>query len=213
MSTTHDSHLMKMAATEAKQSSTEIPEILDEGLFVVPVRQDQADLSNYTSMVLNSKNPVQLLVPRDPTRKRATVLADNNVILASSSAVAGQATLLATTSTLLGFYLPANTPLQIESVAPVWVAQITVTAPSFPATTVAQANTFPFPVQVVISAGTVTAVAVNGVTVGAGDGTYNVPAFGAITVTYTGSPTWTWNVINGLTHVSVAVEKYENASS
>ena len=65
-------------------------------------------------------------------------------------------------------------------------------APSFPLTTVPYVSLFPVPVLVTISAGTVTNDAVNGTNVGSGDGSYVVPAFGTITVTYTGSPTWTW---------------------
>lgn len=68
-------------------------------------------------------------------------------------------------------------------------------APSFPATTVAQVSTYPFPVLVTISAGTITDVTVNGSSVGSTDGTYVLPALGSITVTYTGSPTWTWTAV------------------
>jgi hypothetical protein len=64
--------------------------------------------------------------------------------------------------------------------------------PAVPATTVAAQNTSANPVQVVISGGTVTVVAVNGVTVGSGDGTYAVPGYGSIAVTYSGVPTWAW---------------------
>lgn len=70
-----------------------------------------------------------------------------------------------------------------------------VSAPGFPATTVPLASTYLTPVLVKISAGTVTSVVVNGVQVGTGDGVYVLPALGTITVTYTGSPTWTWTAI------------------
>jgi hypothetical protein len=68
-------------------------------------------------------------------------------------------------------------------------------APSFPLTTVAQVSPYPFPVLVTIAAGTVTNVTVNGQTAGTADGTYVLPALGSITVTYTGSPTWTWTAV------------------
>jgi hypothetical protein len=67
-----------------------------------------------------------------------------------------------------------------------------LTAPGVPLTTVVVQNTFGFPVQVVISAGTMTAVIVNGVTVGSGAGTYWIPKDGSISLTYTVAPTWTW---------------------
>lgn len=70
-----------------------------------------------------------------------------------------------------------------------------VSTPSFPATTVAQVSTYNFPVLVTIAAGTVTDVSVNGSSVGSGDGSYLLPAFGSITVTYTGSPTWAWAAV------------------
>lgn len=64
--------------------------------------------------------------------------------------------------------------------------------PAVPATTVAVTNTNPNPVQVVISGGTLTAVKVNGATVGVIAGTYVVPASGTISITYTVAPTWVW---------------------
>lgn len=71
-----------------------------------------------------------------------------------------------------------------------------VTQPAVPASTVAQQNVNQFPVQVVISAGTITAVVVNGVTVGSGAGTYTVPANGSISITYTVAPTWVWTALS-----------------
>jgi hypothetical protein len=70
--------------------------------------------------------------------------------------------------------------------------------PSVPASTVAQQNVNTYPVQVVISAGTITAVVVNGITVGSAAGTYTVPAFGSISITYSVAPTWVWSNAGGL---------------
>lgn len=66
------------------------------------------------------------------------------------------------------------------------------TTPAFPASTVPVQNTNPFPVRVVITGGTATVTQVNGVTVGAGDGTFIVPSGASIAVTYTVAPTWVW---------------------
>jgi hypothetical protein len=66
--------------------------------------------------------------------------------------------------------------------------------PAVPASTTPVTNTSPLPASVVISAGTLTNVSVNGVTVGAGDGTYTVPAGATIAVTYSVAPTWTWTL-------------------
>lgn len=72
-----------------------------------------------------------------------------------------------------------------------------VATPSVPATTVAVQNTNPGPVQVVITAGTMTAVIINGVTVGAGAGTYTVPPAGTISMTFSVAPTWAWSAVGG----------------
>ena len=65
--------------------------------------------------------------------------------------------------------------------------------PAVPASTVAVQNPGTYPVTVVITGGTMTAVIVNGVTVGTGAGTYIVPAAGSISMTYTVAPTWAWS--------------------
>ena len=65
--------------------------------------------------------------------------------------------------------------------------------PAVPATTVAVQNSNPYAVTVVITGGTMTAVVVNSVTVGTGAGTYIVPAAGAISMTFSGAPTWAWS--------------------
>jgi hypothetical protein len=70
--------------------------------------------------------------------------------------------------------------------------------PAVPATGVAAQNTSALPVSVVISANgaTITNVVVNGVSVGTAAGTYTVPAFGAISISYTvATPTWTWTTL------------------
>lgn len=68
-----------------------------------------------------------------------------------------------------------------------------VSTPSVPLSTVAQSNPNPFTAKVVITGGTMTNVSVNGATVGTGAGTYLVPAFGTITMTYSVAPTWAWS--------------------
>lgn len=67
--------------------------------------------------------------------------------------------------------------------------------PAVPLTTVPVQNISGVPFSVVISAGTVTLVTVNGTTVGTGDGTYTVPAGASIAVTYSVAPTWAWTAV------------------
>jgi hypothetical protein len=74
----------------------------------------------------------------------------------------------------------------------VWPFSFPGNAPSVPASTVNATNTNPWAIAVAITGGTLTAVTVNGVVVGAVAGTYFVPAGGTINVTYSVAPTWTW---------------------
>lgn len=73
-----------------------------------------------------------------------------------------------------------------------WDYSDAVSAPGFPLTTVPVTNTTGAPVFVDLSSGTVTEVYINSVSAGTTDGYYLLPAGGTISVTYTGSPTWTW---------------------
>jgi hypothetical protein len=67
-----------------------------------------------------------------------------------------------------------------------------VTAPSVPATTVALQNPFWRHAWVVVSGGTVTAIAVDGVATGLTSGSFRVPSGKTITLTYSAAPTWKW---------------------
>jgi hypothetical protein len=70
----------------------------------------------------------------------------------------------------------------------------TLAAPGIGATGVAVQNPYPYPTAVFIGGGTVTNVQVNGISVGTTtNNTYYVPAYGALTVTYSVAPTLTWN--------------------
>ncbi len=68
----------------------------------------------------------------------------------------------------------------------------TVTAPAVPGNNVVIQNPFPHPVQIVISGGTMTAVVINGVTLGSGAGTYQCGPKQSIKLSYTVAPTWTF---------------------
>lgn len=74
--------------------------------------------------------------------------------------------------------------------------------PAVPATGVAQQNVNNYPVQVVISpnGATITNVSVNGISVGTAAGTYTVPAYGSISISYSvATPTWVWSNTNTAT--------------
>jgi hypothetical protein len=59
------------------------------------------------------------------------------------------------------------------------------------ATTVASVNPNPVPVDITVSGGTVTVIAVGGVVTGQTSGTFRIPPAGSITITYSVGPTFT----------------------
>lgn len=68
-------------------------------------------------------------------------------------------------------------------------------APGVPANNTPIVSTYNWAVLVQVIGGTMTAVIINGVTVGAGAGVYVLPALGTIQLTYTVAPTWVWTAI------------------
>lgn len=76
------------------------------------------------------------------------------------------------------------------SAVAVAVPSMFTTAITLAASTVAAPNPNPVPVNVTVSGGTVTAIAISGVSTGQTSGTFTVPASpGSITVTYSVAPT------------------------
>lgn len=67
-----------------------------------------------------------------------------------------------------------------------------VAAPTLPATTVAHTNVFGRDAWVTVSGGTVTAIAIDGVSTGLTSGQFVVPNNRTITLTYSSAPTWAW---------------------
>jgi lysophospholipase L1-like esterase len=67
-----------------------------------------------------------------------------------------------------------------------------ITAPAVPATTVALSNPFWRDCAVFVTGGTVTVIALDGVTTGATSGWFQVRSGGSITLTYSVAPTWKW---------------------
>lgn len=70
----------------------------------------------------------------------------------------------------------------------------TITPPSVPLSTVAATKIYR-DAAVTVSGGTVTAITVDGVVTGQTSGTVLVPSGKSISLTYTGSPTWVWNLL------------------
>ena len=65
-------------------------------------------------------------------------------------------------------------------------------APAVPATATLYTNPYPYAYDVYLTGGTVTAVAVNGVTTGFTSGYFFIPPLGTIELTYSAAPTWVW---------------------
>jgi hypothetical protein len=72
----------------------------------------------------------------------------------------------------------------------------TITPPAVPATTVTQANPYPYAIGVNVIGGTVTVISINGAATGLTSGLVYVPAGGNIAITYSAAPTWTWTEAN-----------------
>ena len=77
-----------------------------------------------------------------------------------------------------------------------------VVSPAVPLTTVPYVSTYSFAVLVTIT-GTVTNVSINGVTAGTSAGTYLLPAYGSIAMTFSSAPTWAWLAV-GTMHNALA---------
>jgi hypothetical protein len=71
-------------------------------------------------------------------------------------------------------------------------------APAVPSSGQSVTNNYHGTVTVVISGGTVSAVTINGVLAGSGDGTYQAPAHANISITYSVAPTWVWTSSSAL---------------
>lgn len=79
------------------------------------------------------------------------------------------------------------------------IPQVAVSTPAVPSSGGTVTNNTGYPVAVTISGGTISNVSVGGVTVGSGNGTFNVLNGQTISLTYSVAPTWVWNAIEGYT--------------
>lgn len=79
------------------------------------------------TVVLSSANPVLALLPVDPNREDAAVLAvDNPVVIAQTLAQAqNAANTVANVPAPVGFYLPVGVRWPVKATGPLWVAATT----------------------------------------------------------------------------------------
>lgn len=131
MARTEDSHLSAIAhATAGADATDPVDTALPEAFPVIPVRDESPALGTARCVGLSAANPVRPLLPQDPRRRRAVVLAvDSDVYVAGSlelaQAVEGQ------TTASDAFYLPKGLPgIVITAKAAFWVAATTTATAS-----------------------------------------------------------------------------------
>lgn len=95
----------------------------------VPVREALGSLGSARVIVLGAQQPQRQLLPADPKRRAAIVLAvDNDVYITADEGTASG--IAGTTTAMSGFYLPAGIAIPVESAAEFWVACTTTATTS-----------------------------------------------------------------------------------
>jgi len=130
---TEDSLTAKQAEVTAQQGQgaavDPVEMAIPEPLVSVPVRNESPAQAIARCVTLSAANPVLLLLPQDPRRRRAMVLAVDNDVYVASSKELGQAVqggALASDA----FYLPKGVPVPVTARAALWAACTTTAAAS-----------------------------------------------------------------------------------
>lgn len=128
MFTPHPGSRMDAVAWDAAQRvpAEEIGTVAGEPETVVPVADQPPALGRGYIVTLGAANPVLPLLPQDPRRRSAIVLAvDNDVYIASTREAAEAAA--GSMSATSAFYLPAGTAIPVPNQA-AWYAAAATTA-------------------------------------------------------------------------------------
>lgn len=131
MARTDDSLLAKQAETAqaAGPAVDPVDTALPEPLAVIPVRSESPALSAARCVTLSAANPVLQLLPQDPRRRSAILLAvDSDVYVCQSKELAQAAQGVATSGE--GFYLPKGIAVPVVAKAVLWAAATTTATPS-----------------------------------------------------------------------------------
>lgn len=129
MATTHDSHMVKMAAAPTSGPTEEVDQALPEVYPVVSVRNESPAIGIGQCISLSTAESVKLILPQDPRRRHALLLAvDNDVWIAGSREVAQLAE--GSTAGSFAFYLPKGVPVPIINKGAWWVAATTTASVS-----------------------------------------------------------------------------------
>ena len=104
---------------------------IPEPLVAVPVRDEPPAQGTGRTQSLSPNRLVLPLLPQDPRRRRAVVVAvEKPVVVCQSLELAQAAAGSANTAAIEGFYLPVNTPLVLINKAAWWVTYTTTDAPA-----------------------------------------------------------------------------------
>lgn len=131
-----DSHLAKQAETAQLGElpghlalADPVTDALPEPLVAVPVRNETPAQGNARGVVLSAANPVLLLLPQDPRRRSAVLVAvDNDVYLASSLELAQAAQ--GSAASTQAFYLPAGVAIPVVNKSALYAAATTTATAS-----------------------------------------------------------------------------------
>ncbi len=126
---TEDSHLAKLGATAQQGTADPADEALPEAFPVIGVRDESPAQATARCVSLSANNPVRPLLPQDPRRRRAVILAVDNDVYVASSLELAQAVEGSTTASD-AFYLSKGIPLPVTAKAALWVAATTTATAS-----------------------------------------------------------------------------------
>lgn len=133
MARTEDSRLAKQAEADARQPGLEAAGTddsqLPEAMPAIIVRDAPPALSSARCVSLSASNPYLAILPRDPRRRRAVLVAvDADVYVCSSPDLA--AYVAGGNTSADAFYLPKGVPLAVQSKAALWAACTTTASAS-----------------------------------------------------------------------------------
>lgn len=132
---THDSLLAKQAEATAQVTvsagtADPVEMGLPEPFPAIPVRDEAPAQGTGRTISLSANNPVRPLLPQDPRRRRAVVVAvEKPAVICQSLDLAQAANGAANTGSIEGFYLPVGVPFPMLNKAAWWVTYTTTDAP------------------------------------------------------------------------------------
>lgn len=139
MARTEDSYLAKQAEAAQMPGPGQLPDpvemALPEPVGAIPVRDEAPAQGTGRTQGLSANRPVLPLLPQDPRRRRAVILAvEKPAVVCQSLELAQAANGQPNTASIEGFYLPVGVPLVLVNKAAWWVTYTSTDAPGAGAT-------------------------------------------------------------------------------